>query len=306
VSDSGVAVDTGSDTGVDAMADEGAPAVDSGAPVDDGGGPVDDSGAPAVDSGAPAVDSGAPAVDSGAPSWDPGSIPGLALWLDGTSGLASVAGGGLAWVDRSGNRNDAVSVGTPTVATNAIGGKPAVHLNGTTDYLVVQDSASLQFATDDFAIALVAAHTTSFNGPWAYGMLYSKQILSTPPYVGPAIVANSLESTGALFAQVANQSGSEIQTTEQDFNTGKPFMLVLRRTGGMTLSMRVNGADAASATGAGYSDDVSAIGFALHIGGTQKGQDVLGDIAEVIAIHGGLSSPDLTALEGYLSAKYGL
>jgi hypothetical protein len=280
VNDAGAATDAGPDTGASTQMDSGSVAE-------------------------AAADQGAPAVDAGPPQWNPGLIPGLALWLDGTKGLA-YGPSGLAWLDQSGNGNDATPAGAPTIAMGAIGGNPAVHFNGTTDYLIIQDSASLQFSTDDFAIAMVAAHTTPLTGQWGYGLLYSKQVASAAPYIGPAIVANSLQFTGALFAQVANQSGSEIQTTEQDFNSGKPFMLVLRRTGGTTLSLRVNGADAVAATGAGYAIDVSAPGNALHIGGSVKQQDVLGDVAEVVATHGALSSTDLADLEGYLSAKYGL
>jgi len=242
----------------------------------------------------------------GAAPWDPSLLPGLALWLDGTSGLSQGNGGTLTWLDRSGHQNRAVSVGTPTIDPAAIGGKPAVHLNGSTDYLVVQDSPSLQFGTDDFAIAVVAAHTTPGTGQWGYGLLFTKQVLATAPYYGPCIAANSVDRSGALFAQVANVSPSWIQTTETNFNNGQPFFVVVRRIGGNTLSLRVNGHDGASATGAGYALDVSASGYPLRIGGTDKQQDVLGDIAEVIAMQGSLSAPDLATLEGYFAAKYGL
>jgi hypothetical protein len=244
-------------------------------------------------------------ASDGPGAWSPLLLPGLALWLDGTNGLSQEPGGKLTWLDRSGHANSAVSVGTPSIDPAAIGGKPAVHLNGSTDYFVIQDSPSLQFGTDDFAIAVVAEHTTPGTGQWGYGLLYTKQI-PTVPYPGQCIAANSVDRSAALFTQVANQSQSWIQTTATDFNTGRPFFVVVRRIAGTTLSLRVNGSYGASATGPGYALDVSASGYPLRIGGTDKQQDVLGDIAEVVAMQGSLSALDLANLEGYLAAKYGL
>ncbi len=101
-------------------------------------------------------------------------------------------------------------------------------------------------------------------------------------------------------------------------NDGTPFVAVLHRAGQpsdaeapdgalvASLGILVNGADAGAATGAGYAVDVSAPGYIARIGGTQGGQDLQGDIAEVIAVQGPLSDQDLQELQTYLMTKYGL
>jgi hypothetical protein len=245
--------------------------------------------------------------------WSPGVVPGLVLWLDGSNGLSQGAGGGPAWSDQSGQRNDALPMGAPVIKPGAIGGRPAVHFNGGPDYLVVQDSSSLQFSTGDFVIAVVAAHTTPTTGMWGYGLFYSKQE-QTAPYPGPGLVANTVNRTGQIEAQVALDTPSLILTTGADYNNGQPLYLTMHRfsriddggTATATLDLRVNGADAGSISGPGAALDVSAAGQPLVLGGSAKAQGMVGDLAEVVAIKGAVSDADIDALEAYFRAKYGL
>jgi hypothetical protein len=217
-------------------------------------------------------------------------------------------------LDQSGNHNDAMSAGTPVIHQNAIGGHPAAHFNGATDYFFILDSASLRFSTHDFVVGVVAAHTTPTTGI-GYGLFYAKQNPDVQPFYGASLQANSYDPNPALinakiWAQVALLNGAVIETSETDYNHGQPLYLILHRAsagpGTATLSLRVNGADAASATGTGYAIDVSATGFPASIGGTPANQDVLGDVAEVVAIEGAVSDSDIGGLEGYFKTKYQL
>jgi hypothetical protein len=56
-------------------------------------------------------------------------------------------------MDRSGNGNNAVGYG-PAIDPTALDGQPAVHFNGT-DYLLLQDSTSLNWGTNDFLLAVL-------------------------------------------------------------------------------------------------------------------------------------------------------
>jgi hypothetical protein len=204
-------------------------------------------------------------------------------------------------------------MGAPSIRSNAIGGRPAVHFNGAPDgapdYMVVQDRSSLQFSTGDFLIALVAAHTTSTAGTWGYGLLYSKEDKAAP-FPGAALVANTWSRTGQIEAQVALSAPSVI-TTMADYNDGQPFYLALHRFGESgggataTLDLRVNGKDAGSTNGPGAALDVSATGQPLFLGGSGNGQCIVGDLAEVVAIKGSVTDAEIDALEAYFRAKYG-
>jgi hypothetical protein len=265
------------------------------------------------------------ANDAGADVWSPKAIPGLVLWLDGTRELTPADGGSVAkWTDQSGSGNNALppeaGTGTaPAVALNGIGGSPAVHFNGTTDYLVVPDSPSLQFGTGEFIVVVVARHVTPTDGgTWGYGMLYSKQETAFP-YAGPALVANTETRTGAILAQL-EYPNVRTTTTKTTYNDGQPFVVAMHRVliaaadagdaGDAAvpaiLGVRVNGADAGSTSTLAHGRNVSAAARPLYIGGTPAAQDIVGDIAEVVAIKAAIRPADLTLLESYLKAKYGM
>jgi len=294
------------------------------------------------------------ATEASAP-WSPSSLTGLALWLDGHHGLGLTDGGtdagdggpAIEWLDQSGNGNNAIGYGTPAIHPTAVDGQPAVHFGGT-DYLLVQDSTSLDWGTSDFVVAIVVQHTTPVDaGTVPYGTLYSKQIADVAPYTGVGLFANTPERTTAILEQLNEYGTSEITSTTSGYNDGVPFLVVIHRaaipivvdggadaaaldaatadasaldatagdagdageaapttTGSMT--MLINSIGVGYDTGAGYAGNVSSTDYPARIGGTQGGQDLVGDIAEVIAVQGTVSATELADLQAYLMNKYGL
>jgi hypothetical protein len=274
--------------------------------------PVDSPTDAPVDSrmDAPVDSRGDSPVDSpsDAPPWSPAMLSGLVLWLEGGSGLSLVDGGSaIEWLDRSGQHNDATTAaGAPTINSTGIAGQPAVSFNGSSDYLVVSDSTSLQLGTGDFAAAVVAAHSTPLS---QYGMFYVKQNSGMFPYFGLALVANA-NSIGDLYAQLS-LSGSAVSTASATYNDGHPFVFVAHRftAGGSTtptVAVRVNGVESGSETAAVLGVDLSAPSYPVLIGGTPNGQDVMGNIAAELVVKGPVSDGDIASLEAYLMGKYGL
>lgn len=248
--------------------------------------------------------------DPNAPAWTPEELPGLSLWLDAAQGTDSTVDGLQRWYDLSEHHNNAVPVTpkgvAPVVVENALGGRPAIHLDGT-NYLRIEDAESLQFGEGDFLVALAARHTTPTTGPWGYGLWYSKQE-STNPFWGPCLIANTIARTTQLEMQVSYRIASVI-TPESDLNADKPMVLVMHRQGvddQTKLEVRLNGVSSLANQGSLFAVDVSALKKPVHIGGTPAKQNVFGDFAEVIAVKGTVSNKDVHALEGYLLKKYGL
>jgi hypothetical protein len=241
--------------------------------------------------------------------WEPSSLPGLALWLDGTSGL-SMAPAGVVWRDRSGNQNDGTSVdGGATVGSSAIGGHSAAHFDGN-GYLSVADSPSLQFGTGDYFIAIVARHTTETTGTWGYGILFTKQ-LSDYPFVGPVISANGALTGGYSIPCLLTETeyAKWIYTVGSGYNRGQPFLVTVHRAtsaGQTTLSIRANADDDVEATNSIFEADVSAAHSPLYLGGTPSGQNLVGDIAEIVVVKGPISDVDRSNAERYLMTKYAL
>src|SRR5262249_52899294 len=115
-------------------------------------------------------------------------------------------------------------------------------------------------------------------------------------------------ATTQAAAQIVYQQAI-VYTAQSGLNTGKPMLLAMHRraAGNMSsLEIRLNGATSATKTGAPYAVNVSAPGRPLCLGGTPAKQDIVGDIAEVVAVNGATPDADVTALEGYLKTKYGL
>jgi hypothetical protein len=240
----------------------------------------------------------------------PQSLAGLVLWLDGTRGVQTSGEAVTSWDDQSGLKNDATPSATgssdPVFVAKAIGTAPAVRFDGT-NYLVIQDDASLQFGTGDFLVAVVARHTTPIHVGWGYGFFYNKAELALP-FAGPALVANTEEGTTQIAAQITYHQAI-IETAQSGLNDGQPMVLVMRRRaspGLASLEIRLNGATSAISTGSTYATDVSAPGRPVFLGGTPNMQDIVGDVAEVVAVKGATPDADVTALEGYLATKYGL
>jgi hypothetical protein len=215
------------------------------------------------------------------------------------------------WLDRSGMSNHAAAVGDVTIAKGAIGKYDAAHFdeNG---YFTIADNSTLQFGKGDYYIAVVAQHTTQTNGgTWGYGTLFGKHS-TVSPYDGPILSANAPSrnpptSTGHLVSQVAFEDW--VSSVDDGFNSGKPFLATTHRytiAGQTTLTLRTNGTRTASLTGGAFAVDASAAGRPLTIGGSDEGQDIQGDMAEVLAVKGFLSADDEIETEAYLQRKYGL
>jgi hypothetical protein len=245
-----------------------------------------------------------------ASAWTPRSLAGLVLWLDGTKGVQTSGGAVTSWEDQSGLANDATpsapGSSAPALVANAIGGAPAVRFDGASRF-VIPDDPSLQFGTGDFVVAVVARHTTPSDVGWGYGLLYIKYQVAFP-FTGPALVANYEEGSTQIAAQLVYHQ-AVIGTAQEGLNDGQPRSLVMRRRaapGLASLELRLNGETSATSTGSAYAIDVSAPGRPVFVGGTPDLQDIVGDIAEVVAVNGATSDADVAALECYLEAKYGL
>lgn len=97
--------------------------------------------------------------DDSASPFVPTALSGCVLWLRADRGITLNGSGVMRWTDQSGNGNDVVqntAPDQPTVTASAIGGKPALAFNGTSQYL--ENSAfSITSPLTIFAVAQYAA-----------------------------------------------------------------------------------------------------------------------------------------------------
>ncbi len=83
-----------------------------------------------------------------------------------------------------------------------------------------------------------------------------------------------------------------------------------RRTGN-TLEIRVDGQSSGTLTDGSVAVDVSAAGANAAIGAnggnlSPEFQQLHGDVAEIVAVHGTLAPADLASLEQYLMTRYAI
>jgi hypothetical protein len=289
-------------------------------PADLDGAPAERGGIDAVTDSAPRdpADAGPPAdgrcAQDGGCGWAPGLLPGIVLWLDAGFGVTVGAAGTVSrWQDRSGHENDAVQEAAylrPALAPGG-GDGPRVIVFRSPDgplglHLRIPDSPSLRWGRDAFTVLVVA---TSTNVQKAPGLLFRKR--------GPGTSADGLQlfaegrGDGRLLAMLRPDVVS-YETLAAGLTSGAPFVFGVRRTAGpaASLELRVNGHRDGRVTGADVDVDVSAAGADAFLGAgadeTPTCCQLVGGIAEVIAVHGELSDHDLARLEGYLTARHGV
>ncbi|AKU96142.1 hypothetical protein AKJ09_02806 [Labilithrix luteola] len=263
---------------------------------------------PSNDSPAPVPDaSGQDAADASTP-FSPQTLGSrLVLWLEADKDFG-VVDGGLVWKDQSPQKNDAVQNDLLQQPAHLDGGDDAsinhhgvVHFTGN-EYLQIQDSDSLQWATSDYALYAVVRHT---NAPAQYGIIYAKWT-DVAPFPGPFLWASYPhgEKTGYV---------ARIDTTREVFSDGgmndNTYRIVGAHKAGTTLELRIGGEKVSELVDAGGYDEsgFNAATLPAYVGGRpQPVQRLHGDIAELIAIKGTLSTADVAALEAFLKAKYDL
>jgi len=214
------------------------------------------------------------------------------------------------WADQSGQKNDAKAAKTaPTLTKSAINSLPAVTFTASSaSGMVVTDAPSLQFGTADYCIAVVSqfdndpkSAQASSIGTWFGKADMNSGIL----FFGNNIDPKSSMVTAGLFAA---ENSTTFLGVNNAYNDKKARLYLLQRTANV-LYTRVNGAQVGTLTESAPIS-VSAANNDAFIGlFTNMNQDVgalNGDIAEMIAVKGAVSSGDLSTVESYFKSKYAL
>jgi hypothetical protein len=268
----------------------------------------------------------------------------LVLWLDAddpsTITFDDAGTGVTSWKDRSSWHNDAhteLSNDTSASPSSAITflstaahGHGAMSFTGiwnATGIFSVPDSLTLDFATNDFAVTIVAAYVNT-PGPDEYSnraQLWTKTDPS-PPYWGSIMIGNAYSAPlpdgglgGAdsiIYAGVENfieGPSAGVWSSTDKWNDGKLHVFTMRKDNATsTMYVRTDGLETPSVASIATAIDLSGLGQPLQIGGHTVGTSCCwsvlhGDIAEVIAVNGSSMTPsERSALAAYIQAKYGL
>ncbi len=188
------------------------------------------------------------------------------------------------WLDKSGSGNVATMGGGPSgpvsqwegvaLDPEVLNGHDAVRCDYYGAQITIADAPTLDWGTGDFAIAMVvrgyAGNVWSGNG---------------------VSLSNASDGTWSLSA------GGQSAGVGTSATSG--FHVVVAR--GATLSLDVDGT---VTTGPASTSALG--GGAVTLGAANSGANIEDEIAEVVAVKGTLSDPDLASLVGYLRAKFAL
>ncbi len=297
--------------GVDA-----ATALDSGGGADSRGGGTDSGGATdslaSVDASAPDAGPG-DAGDADAGAWSPRSLPGLALWLEGATGVTyDGSSKATSWLDQSGNGNNATLLSPcagPSRAAASLAGRDTLAFDGTQaggTCMAVADSASIQFGAGDFAVFVVARYSNipGITEAKPSATFWAKREQASP-FRGVWLVGNTLsESKLQLWQQ--NLTGNQAISARAGLNDSTFHRFGGTRRG-LAFEAWVDGMSEANVA-LPNADNVSQVGRPLFIGGSPelpKGW-LSGNIAEVVGIKGVLTNGQISQLDSYFKNKHGL
>lgn len=239
-----------------------------------------------------------------------GSLNGLVLWLDAAKGITKNGNAVATWADQSSAKNDATAGNVaPTFTASAINSLPAVTFSMmSVNNLVIADSSTLQFGTADYSIFVVSRFDNDPKSGPTTGLadFFTKAgknsgILFYGNNLNPK---NSTITAGMFAAEDAN----DFLGASGAYNDGTARLYALVRTSNV-ITLRVNGSQVGTLNESAPVD-VSAAATDVLIGAFPQGKNTLGaldgDIAEMIAVKGSISSNDLASVESYFKSKYAL
>lgn len=250
----------------------------------------DDSGCTCTDADAGTPDDAAEEVSAdvaldNAPPWTPKDLFQLVLWLDADKKVGIVNGEIVAWGDQTPFTNSATALNNQMITHfqygDPINGHQTIACVGNGTLFAIQDSASLQWGTEDFLIGFVVHSQVSDSGTlW-------------------------LKDNGTLFFVGINQSWQPYFAIGMNTVTGPSGTTPIARAiivRGKTMEIRVNGQ---VTTGPTITTDISNAGkgVVLCSMNTTSGKFA---IAEVVAKHGLTGDGEIANLEAYFKQKYAL
>lgn len=225
----------------------------------------------------------------------PDEISGLVLWLDAAD--ASSVGSTGVWADKTAQNND-TSQGTagyrPTYSATAVNGQPGVDFDGTDDYLIITDDASLQ--TDTRTIFVVALRDTTSSHDGIMGQLNTGDIC----FYWQA-------TSGGTAGEFYSSSGGTTYSTTATLSSGS-FTAAVRLytlkfdSSNWTLYVDGSQVDTGAHTTLYDSTDDLALGALRDTGANPFD----GKIAEVVWYNTALADDDREGIEAYLNDKYSI
>ena len=217
----------------------------------------------------------------------------VAMWLKGDTGVAYTGSSVTAWSDQSSYSNDASQgsgANQPTIVLSAVNGVNALQFDGSTDFMNISDSASLDLNSTGISFFIFCKPTPRVLPPSSAYCFLMKD--------GTYGIRMNMDGDSNSNPSFDNFSAVESGTTNAI--TGNNWQIIEGNKGD---AFYINGSNAGAYTNSPSADNSNA----LTLGNAgSSGQYFSGEIAEIILIKGAVSSGERQKIEGYLAHKYGV
>lgn len=235
----------------------------------------------------PAVLTWPRAVVSG---WTPASLTGLAAWFDAsdTSTITHVGGAVSQWADKSGNANHLAQSNAsykPTTGSVTINSLNALQFS--VDFLDSNAAAESEFTRAYVVKSTQGASNVGILSDGSNGGIQVHSITDATPKIG-----FRLGLAGRPFPS----------ETAKSYDVNTSYLLTVTYKPTVSSSIRVNGSQASAGSG-----DFVAAGT-LRVGAYRDNYNAhwTGNIGEIVQTSTVLTGSDLSNLESYLMAKWGI
>lgn len=222
----------------------------------------------------------------------PVDLPNCKLWLDASDPDTIVSSGGLVsqWLDKSGNNNHATASGTarPTTGTRTLNGLNVLDYNGTSNYMALANGISGGIYTIYFVTLVDSLSAT-----------LPRSIIGSTNTGGPVMRFANTATTGKM--QVVRRGQAVLLTANTTNVIATPYSFIITTYNSGNAVNRNGAGDGSNATSASYTQPIQAIGSESSTS-YSNGQD--GIIAETAIYTGILTSPQITQLNNYSTAKW--
>ncbi len=236
-----------------------------------------------------------PSYEQGAGT--PGLISNLRLWLDAADEQSVIKDGSnevSQWTDKSSVSDADATQGTgtqqPTWTVNQLNSRPVTNYDGGDRLLIPTALNDIPNGPNTLFMVMRQA-TASGNTERAF-------VLAE---VGSARLYMEYTTTGGQIGYASNTGTGSVLATGQ---TTTDFNIIRGRRSGTLMNIAINGGT--EFTSVGGADEPGITQGTVGAQNSGGGNDLVGDIAEIILYDRLLSTAEISQVENYLSAKWGI
>ena len=228
--------------------------------------------------------------------WVPSNVgtpANISVWLRSDSGITLAGSNVSAWTDKGTNANNASNgLGTgPTVTSGALNGYDTVLFNGSSQYLNISDSATLDLNSSGVSFVFMLKTTSTTAG-------YQGIVTKDDTWLA------SLTSTGTTAGlNLSDGTSSDDSTLESTFFNDWKICVINKSD-----KFYINGAEKGSTTVTPAANNAFGVvvGSWYDNGTTTRSNYFTGEIAEIIVYAGALTTAERQKIEGYIAHRYGV